>query len=262
MALRTKGLLLAMLLLTLSGCYRQATDLTEPLNNPTDIPVIQTTSTDANSDSMTVFPATSTFPPVTVVQPATQEATKVPATSAIQTIPTATSAVITPSGPIGPVVIESPTPATPNELITPTPSGLITPTALVNTTDPCLYVVQSGDNLYRIALNHDLSLDEIRAANPDIVGDLIQPGQQINIPNCNVTAVTGDDTTTTDGGSISAITPASVDAGGNRIHTVAAGDTLTSIAQRYGVTVQAIIDANALTNPDQLSLGQQLIIPQ
>ena len=41
---------------------------------------------------------------------------------------------------------------------------------------------------------------------------------------------------------------------------VAAGDTLFDIAQSYGVTVQAIMEANGLES-DRLKVGQQLIIP-
>jgi LysM repeat protein len=44
------------------------------------------------------------------------------------------------------------------------------------------------------------------------------------------------------------------------IHIVASGDTLYDIAARYGTTVQAIMQANGLTNT-RLSVGQQLIIP-
>lgn len=44
-------------------------------------------------------------------------------------------------------------------------------------------------------------------------------------------------------------------------HTVQAGETLTAIAQRYGVTVQAIVSANNIANPDRVAVGTQLIIP-
>ncbi|MCA9959010.1 MAG: LysM peptidoglycan-binding domain-containing protein [Chloroflexota bacterium] len=44
-------------------------------------------------------------------------------------------------------------------------------------------------------------------------------------------------------------------------YTVVAGDTVTNIAQRFGVTVDAIILANGLQNPNQLSVGQVLLIP-
>jgi cell wall-associated NlpC family hydrolase len=44
-------------------------------------------------------------------------------------------------------------------------------------------------------------------------------------------------------------------------HVVAAGETLWSLAQRYRVPVQRIVEANRLSNPDALSLGQVLVIP-
>lgn len=44
-------------------------------------------------------------------------------------------------------------------------------------------------------------------------------------------------------------------------HIVQRGETLFRIAQQYGVTVEAIIAANELTNPDRVIVGQELIIP-
>lgn len=43
-------------------------------------------------------------------------------------------------------------------------------------------------------------------------------------------------------------------------HTVQQGETLSSIAQRYGTTWQAIANANGLQNPDQIYVGQKLTI--
>jgi spore germination protein len=48
---------------------------------------------------------------------------------------------------------------------------------------------------------------------------------------------------------------------GETVHTVAAGDTLVRIARQYNVTVQAIVSANNLQNPNVLAVGQQLVIP-
>ncbi|CAG0958133.1 hypothetical protein ANRL2_00632 [Anaerolineae bacterium] len=45
------------------------------------------------------------------------------------------------------------------------------------------------------------------------------------------------------------------------IYIVRAGDTLYSIARRYGTTVEAIMAANRLSNYN-ISIGQQLLIPQ
>jgi LysM repeat protein len=45
------------------------------------------------------------------------------------------------------------------------------------------------------------------------------------------------------------------------VHTVEEGETLSIIAQNYGVTVEAIVEANGLTDPDLIIAGQTLIIP-
>lgn len=45
------------------------------------------------------------------------------------------------------------------------------------------------------------------------------------------------------------------------VYVVQEGDTLWVIAGRYGVSVQALADANGLADPDRLAIGQELIIP-
>ncbi|MCL6431946.1 MAG: LysM peptidoglycan-binding domain-containing protein [Anaerolineae bacterium] len=44
------------------------------------------------------------------------------------------------------------------------------------------------------------------------------------------------------------------------LYVVAAGDTLSAIAERYGTTVEALMAANALETTD-IYAGQELIIP-
>jgi len=46
-----------------------------------------------------------------------------------------------------------------------------------------------------------------------------------------------------------------------RIHVVQPGDNLTKIGERYGVTVDAIMQANQMTNPHRIYPGQRLVIP-
>lgn len=45
-------------------------------------------------------------------------------------------------------------------------------------------------------------------------------------------------------------------------HVVQVGETLSAIAQAYGVTVQALVKANNLNNPDSVRSGQKLFIPR
>ncbi len=44
-------------------------------------------------------------------------------------------------------------------------------------------------------------------------------------------------------------------------YTVQPGDTLYDIAQRFGSTVDALVEANDITDPDVLEVGQVLEIP-
>jgi LysM repeat protein len=45
------------------------------------------------------------------------------------------------------------------------------------------------------------------------------------------------------------------------VHFVQWGENLTSIARRYGTTIQAIVRANHIANPSRIYAGQRLIIP-
>jgi len=48
---------------------------------------------------------------------------------------------------------------------------------------------------------------------------------------------------------------------GQLVHVVQAGESLIRIAIRYGTTVEAIVAANNLADPDQIQEGERLIIP-
>jgi LysM repeat protein len=166
---------------------------------------------------------------------------------------TNTRAIVTPGPPPGPVDFSTPTPFG-GLFATPTPLDLlVTPTDIFNGSSQCAYVIQPGDTLYQIALNNDTTVDALRQANPQLSGDLIQPGDEINLPGCGEPSATSAPAPTQPAFNGTSI--------GQRTHIVRSGDTLFAIAREYGVTVQAIIDANNLANPDRLDLGQELVIP-
>lgn len=45
-------------------------------------------------------------------------------------------------------------------------------------------------------------------------------------------------------------------------HIVRQGETLSTIAKAYNVTTKAIIESNQIKNPNRLSIGQKLFIPE
>ena len=44
-------------------------------------------------------------------------------------------------------------------------------------------------------------------------------------------------------------------------HTIASGESLYTIARRYDVTTQSLVQANGLSSPDKIVVGQRVIIP-
>lgn len=58
------------------------------------------------------------------------------------------------------------------------------------------------------------------------------------------------------GGTLSAPTPVEP-----TVYVVQAGDTLGSIASRFGISLDDLLRANGLTDPDYVQVGQELVIP-
>jgi mannosyltransferase len=45
------------------------------------------------------------------------------------------------------------------------------------------------------------------------------------------------------------------------VHVVESGETLSAIARRFGTSVQELVKANNIPNPDTINVGQQIIVP-
>lgn len=62
-----------------------------------------------------------------------------------------------------------------------TPTPLPPPTATPTAT-PIIYQIEEGDTLLGIALEHYTTVDEIKGLNPSVVPELLQIGQQLQLP--------------------------------------------------------------------------------
>lgn len=47
----------------------------------------------------------------------------------------------------------------------------------------------------------------------------------------------------------------------SQVYEIQQGDTLVEIAERFSVTVQALVQANGIANPNRIQPGQTLVIP-
>ncbi len=108
-----------------------------------------------------------------------------------------------------------------------------------NPSECVIYTVVKGDNLYSIAKKYDTTVDAIKRYN-NLTSNNLSIGQRIRIP-CYM-----DDSDNT-------TMPDYVN------YTVQAGDSLYSIANKFGTTVDKIKKDNNLKT-DVLSIGQVLIV--
>jgi murein DD-endopeptidase MepM/ murein hydrolase activator NlpD len=132
---------------------------------------------------------------------------------------------------------------------------LLVPGAAVAGLDgPVTHIVEPGDTLEAIATLYSVPLDTLQANNPNINPTV---GQALVIPVATATSAGETGESQVEGGFTASlnIPPATV------IHTVQSGETLFRIATQYGLTVNALSAANAISDPTRVFVGQQLIIP-
>ena len=106
------------------------------------------------------------------------------------------------------------------------------PTEEIYEEEETLYTVKAGDTLYKIAAANNTTVDEIKNLN-NLTSNNLSIGQLLKLP--------------------SPLTPEST-------YTVEKGDSLYSIAVKYGTTVDALKKANNLTS-NILSIGGVLKMP-
>lgn len=97
-------------------------------------------------------------------------------------------------------------------------------------------MVRNGDILYTIARQFGVSVDALLANNQIADPSRLNVGQELHIP-------------------------VAANPGGWLDYTVQPGDLLSTVAQRFGVTPEAILAINTLPNPNSLAVGLTIRIP-
>jgi LysM repeat protein len=191
-----------------------------------------------NPESASVVPTSTAT--VTPTATATSTATATPTAT-----PTATS-TSTPTASYTPTPTPTSTPTstpTPTSTSTPTPSPTNTPMPT-----PIIYTVKRGDTLSAIAAMYGITVEAIAEANGLSVSTILRIGQQLIIPSPGPTgAILPEMVTISEGGEITYI--------------VQPGDSLYFIATLFGTTVEALMMANGITDPELIRVGQELVMP-
>ena len=117
-------------------------------------------------------------------------------------------------------------------------SSLAAPGAADAQTQGPVYVVESGDTLWGIALKFGLDVTELAAVNGMTVNDALAVGRELTIPGFD--GISG----------VLATRP------------IAFGETLQSISLRYGLAPATLARLNRVANPERLFVGQDIIYPE
>lgn len=109
-------------------------------------------------------------------------------------------------------------------------------------TGDIIYTVVRGNTLSQIAKTYNVSVEHIVELNDIQNPNLIYPGEKLRITESNVTDLNPIDNTS------------------NNYYIVKSGDTLSSIARRFGISVSQIIQINNIQNPNLIYTGQRIIV--
>jgi LysM repeat protein len=116
------------------------------------------------------------------------------------------------------------------------------------------YTIVKGDTVSRIASRFGITTQAVLTANGLSASSIIYPGQTLAIPGAAAAAPTAAPVV-----SVKAPAAAPVASGGS--YTIVTGDTLSKIAAKVGVPVQALLTANKLTLSSVIYAGRTLVVP-
>lgn len=128
----------------------------------------------------------------------------------------------------------------------------VTPKATNPVAKTTTHTVQAGDSLTSVARKYNTTVQDVAALNGLSVTDGILIGQKLKVP-ANIKAVATTPKTET-----ATARPAS---NSTVKYTIASGDSLTSVAAKYNVSIEALAAANNMSTDAGLIRGKTLVIP-
>ena len=133
-------------------------------------------------------------------------------------------------------------------------SGNSNTSAGTGQTSGAKYTVKSGDSVWKIANDHGISMNQLIEWN-NIKNNFVYPGQQLIVSNGGSSSST---TTNTGNASSSSNNAGSTAASGTK-YTVKSGDSVWSVSNKYGISMNQLIQWNNIKN-NFIYPGQQLIV--
>ena len=138
-------------------------------------------------------------------------------------------------------------------------ASALQPAPIEQMTPATTVTVERGDSLWTIAHKNKISIADLRAANHLKAGAVLQIGQKLIVPSKAVSAGAAS------AAPVDLAAPRAEQAVASRTgsvkHVVKPGETLGSIARKYGVRAGDIAVANNISNPAMIRVGRELIIP-
>ena len=101
--------------------------------------------------------------------------------------------------------------------------------------DADTYTIKSGDTLWDIAVNNGTTVDALMKDN-NLSSHLIYPGDKLNYSSSSVEYL--------------------AQAKNDGYYTIALGDTLGTVADKFGTSVDNLVEINNLSNPHLVYVGQ------